>query len=111
MSAWYLFSVMGFYLVCPGTPYYVIGSPCFNEVEIFLPSQKKFKVIVKNNSPENCYIKSAKLNGEPYNKTFLSHFDIIKESTIEFEMSSQSDTNWGCDGNSVPYSLSCEKIK
>lgn len=106
LSAWYIFSVMGFYPVCPGTPYYVIGTPSFNEIELSLSDGKKFKILALNNSSENCYIKSVKLNGEPYHKTYISHFDIINGGTLEFEMTSDDSTGWGCSPDSVPFSLS-----
>ncbi len=111
LSAWYIFSVIGFYPVCPGTPYYVIGSPTFDEVELSLSDGKTFNIIAHNNSPENCYIKSAKLNGEPYQKSYISHFDIINGGTLEFEMTSDSDTGWGCAPESVPFSLSNSFLK
>lgn len=86
MSAWYVLNAMGFYSFCPGEPVYSIGRPMFNQVEISLPSGKTFTVSAKNNSPENKYIQSVKLNGAALNKPFFTHDDILMGGVLEFEM-------------------------
>jgi putative alpha-1,2-mannosidase len=73
MSAWYVFSSIGFYPVNPANGAYVFGSPLFDEAEIELPEGKTFKVVAENNSKQNIYIQSATLNGQPYEKTFITH--------------------------------------
>jgi len=97
LSAWYIFGVMGFYSVCPGTPIYQIGSPSFDKVSVELPDGKFFTVIAENNSPENVYIQSATLNGEPYEKCWLHHDDIMHGGTLVFTMGSEPNTAWGIE--------------
>ena len=86
MSAWYVLNAMGFYSFCPGDPLYSIGRPLFDKVEINLPNGKLFTIIAKNNSPQNLYIQSVKLNGETMKKAFFSHNEILTGGTLEFEM-------------------------
>lgn len=105
MSAWLVFSMVGFYPVCPGMPYYVIGSPSFEESVITLENGKKFTVEAKGYSKENIYIQSATLNGKPYDKSFLMHDDIMNGGTLSFEMGNSPNTNWAASAESLPYSL------
>lgn len=86
MSAWYVFSAMGLYPVNPASGRYDFGSPIFDEVKINLENNKTFTIIANNNSATNLYIASAKLNGEPYDKNYVMHEDIINGGTLEFEM-------------------------
>ncbi len=86
MSAWYVLNAIGFYSFCPGEPIYSIGRPIFDKLEIKLPNGKVFAVIAKNNSPENLYVQSAKLNGTSLSKPFFAHDDILNGGTLEFEM-------------------------
>ena len=94
MSAWYIFASLGFYPVCPGTPYYMIASPIFKKAVLNLENNNKFTIIAKNSTPENIYIQSAKLNGEVYTKNYLLHSDIINGGEIEFVMG-PSPSEWG----------------
>jgi len=95
MSAWYVFASLGFYPVCPGTPYYMIASPSFKKAVIKLENNKKFIIIAHNASPENRYIRSAKLNGKVYTNNYLFHSDILKGGVIEFDMGSTPNMEWG----------------
>jgi len=95
MSAWLIMSAMGFYSVSPGQTDYVIGTPWFPEVEIFLENGKTFKITASNPSKENFYIQSARLNGETYTKNYLSHTDIMAGGHLHFEMSSSPEKTWG----------------
>lgn len=106
MSAWYVFSALGFYPVCPGTPYYVIGSPTFEKAEIRLENGKTFTLIAHNADEENIYIQSATLNGKPYNKNYISHDDIMTGSTLEFVMGNKPCKTWGTAKESCPPSMS-----
>ena len=85
MSAWYVMSAMGFYQVCPGIPLYTIGRPMVDKASIQVAGGR-FDIIVKNNSPENMYVKSAKLNGQELPTPFFSHADLAKGGTLEIEM-------------------------
>ena len=108
MSAFYVFSAMGFYPVTAGMPYYVIGSPIFDKVSINLDNGRTFTVVAKNNSAENKYIQSATLNGKPYNKTYFSHEDILAGGTLEFVMGNRPNKQWGVGEGAVPPSQGSE---
>ncbi|MDR0263150.1 MAG: GH92 family glycosyl hydrolase [Sphingobacterium sp.] len=95
MSAFVVFSQMGFYPVTPGLTSYSIGSPFFQKVRIQLPNGKSFVIIGKNASAKNKYIQSAKLNGQPLNVPQLTHADVLKGGTLEFVMGDSANRNWG----------------
>lgn len=95
MSAFVVFSQMGFYPVTPGSTSYSIGSPFFQKVSIQLPNGKSFVIIGKNASAKNKYIQSAKLNGQPLNVPQLTHADVLKGGTLEFVMGDSANRNWG----------------
>jgi predicted alpha-1,2-mannosidase len=95
MSAFVVFSMMGFYPVTPGIPVYTIGSPSFKKVTINLPDGKKFKIIANNCSKENKYIQKARFNGKELNSPWFTHEDLIKGGTLELEMDSRPNMNWG----------------
>lgn len=102
MSAWYIFSTLGFYPVCPGSAEYAIGSPVFPKVEIPLENGKTFTIIAKNVSPRNIFIQSATLNGRVMDSAFLNHDDILEGKTLELVMGSQPNKAWGKRG-ATPY--------
>ena len=84
MSAWYIFSSMGFYPLDPNSMEYVLGAPQVERVAVALPDGKKFEVVAHGLSAENKYVKSVKLNGKPYNKKTLPHADILAGGKLEF---------------------------
>lgn len=86
MSAWYVFSALGFYPVCPGSDQYVLGAPLVKEATINLENGKTFTVKSVDLSDRNVYVKSIKLNGKPYKKSFLTHTDIVNGGELIFEM-------------------------
>jgi predicted alpha-1,2-mannosidase len=104
MSAWYVFSAMGFYPVAPGELVYSLGSPVFDKLTIHLPEYlyggKDFTVIAENNSPENIYIQSASLNGEPLDRPWIEHADIKNGSTLKLVMGNTPHKNWGLEPKS-----------
>jgi len=102
MSAWYVFNAAGFYPFCPGTPCYLIGSPLFEETVIHLGKGKTFTVRAENNSPENRYIQSARLNGEKSTKSWLTHDTITAGGLLEFEMGPEPNRNWGSGEGDAP---------
>ena len=104
MSAWYVLSAMGFYSVTPGDVNYAIGSPLFEEVELNLENDKTFRILAKNNTPNNKYIQSATLNGKEFSKTFISHFDIINGGELVFEMGPEPNQKWGTKEEDLPVS-------
>ena len=102
MSAWLIFSMMGFYPVCPGMPYYVIGSPMFEEVSIQLQNNKNFIVMTINNSKKNSYIQSARLNGKTFDRSFIWHDEIVKGGELVFVMGDQPNKKWATGAESIP---------
>ncbi len=107
-SAWYVFSAMGFYPVCPGTDEYVIGSPIFNKITLTLENGNKFEIDAANNSKENVYIDAVELNGKEYNKNYLKHATIQNGGKISFKMASSPNKTRGTSPESFPYSMSRE---
>ena len=105
MSAWYLFSAMGFYPVCPGTDQYIIGAPYLPYIKLDLSDGKTLEIKAPGVSDKKRYVKGVKLNGKDYNKTFFTHQDIMNGGTIEFEMSSKPNYDRCLDNDSKPYSL------
>lgn len=86
MSAWYILSSVGFYQVDPAGGRYVFGSPLFDEAILNVGNGKTFRVVAHNNSSENKYIQSAKLNGKPYTRSYIDFKDIVRGGTLEFVM-------------------------
>jgi predicted alpha-1,2-mannosidase len=109
MSAWYIFSVMGFYPVCPGSNEYVIGTPGLSKANINLENGKSFIITANNLSEKNIYIQSITLNGKKYEKLFIRHEDIMNGGELIFEMSSTPNKKLGQTKNVLPYSMSGEK--
>lgn len=107
-SAWYVFSAMGMYTVCPGTDEYIIGSPLFKSVTLNLENGKKVSINSKDNSKDNRYVKNIKLNGKNYTKNYFKHEDLMKGATINFEMTSEANKKRGTDKADFPYSFSNE---
>ena len=101
MSAWYIFSSLGFYPVTPGSNQYIIGSPLFEKATINLENGKAFTIEAKNNSSENKYIKSVKLNGNNYEFSYINHSDIINGGSLVFEMTNKLST-WGTKDEFIP---------
>lgn len=95
MSAFVVFSSMGFYPITPGIPVYTIGSPVFSKVTIDLEGGKKFTVIANNCSVVNKYIQSAKFNGKPLDTPWFSHQDLMNGGTLELEMGPLPNKSWG----------------
>lgn len=94
MSAWYVFSAMGFYPVDPVSGQYEIGTPLFQETKMHLTDGKTFTVLAPEVSKENIYIRSVKLNGKPYDKSYITHEQIMNGSTLELEMTGQPNPAW-----------------
>ena len=101
MSAWYIFSSLGFYPVTPGSNQYIIGSPLFDKATIQFEDGKSFTVEAINNSLENKYIKNVRLNNKAYSYSYLKHSDIVKGGNLVFEMTDRP-TNWGSDEAFIP---------
>jgi len=102
MSAWFVFSALGFYPVCPGDVNYLIGSPLFDRATLHLAGGKTFVIAADHNGPQEFYIQSAKLNGDAFDKTFISHGQITGGGSLEFEMGSSPNFDWGVAPESRP---------
>jgi len=101
-SAWYVFSAMGFYPVCPGRPHYVLGSPLFEECEIDVDGGKTFRIVAHGVSSINKYIQSATLNDEPLNRPWFDHSSLMKGGTLTLHMGSEPNKNWGSSPEVAP---------
>ncbi|HYG38049.1 MAG TPA: GH92 family glycosyl hydrolase [Cytophagales bacterium] len=108
-SAWYVFSSLGFYPVCPGTDQYVIGAPLFKKATVKLENGKSLIINAPNNSAENRYVNAVKVNGQTYSKNWLSHPDLMNGATIDFEMTNQPNKQRGTNEEDFPYSFSREE--
>ena len=96
MSAWYIFSCLGFYPVCPASDYYVIGAPQIPKAVMHLSNGKKISMTANNISDENIYVQSVKLNGKDWNSPFLPCRELKNGGTIEFSMGPRQ-SSWGCN--------------
>lgn len=105
MSAWYVLSALGFYPVQPAGGEYILGSPLMNQATINVGGGKTFQVIANNNSKDNMYIQSAKLNGQPYTKSYINHKDIVAGGTLELEMGATPSKTFGVDKADRPVSV------
>ena len=105
MSAWYVFSAMGFYPVCPGDPYYVIGSPAFEKMTIHLENGKDFIVKAHGVSEDNIYIQSATLDGRKFENSYITHKQILEGGILEFVMGNIPNKNWATKKENCPPSI------
>ncbi len=108
-SAWYVFSALGFYPVCPGTDQYVAGSPLFKRATLHLENGKKLVIDAPGNSAENIYINSATLNGKEYTKLYYRHNDLLNGGTLHLDMSPTPNSDRGTLTEDRPYSFSNEQ--
>ena len=108
-SAWYVFSAMGFYPVCPGSGEYVLGTPYFDEMTLHLENGKTVSIKARNNSEENCYIQQLLLNGAPYSKNYITHTDLMNGATFIYDLGAKPNTHRGTADTDAPYSFSKEK--
>ncbi|WEK35535.1 MAG: GH92 family glycosyl hydrolase [Candidatus Pseudobacter hemicellulosilyticus] len=105
-SAWYVFSSMGFYPVCPGTSQYVLGTPLFKKMTLKLDNGKTLQINAPNNSDVNQYVQSVKRNGVVETKNFVDHFDLMKGGVLEFQMGANPNKGRGATSAAYPFSLS-----
>ncbi|MDX8566874.1 GH92 family glycosyl hydrolase [Elizabethkingia sp. HX XZB] len=109
-SAWYVFSALGFYPVTPATNQYVLGAPLFKEATIHLENGKKIEIKAPQNSQENIYVESLKVNNQPYSKNWLNHQELMKGAVLNFDMKAQPNKERGSQEKDFPYSMSTEKL-
>ena len=105
-SAWYVFTALGFYPVCPGSNEYVMGAPYFKKATITLENGKKLEISAPKNSDANRYIRSLNYNGKNYTKNYLNHFDLLKGGRLVFDMDNKPNKGRGINESDFPYSFS-----
>ncbi|MFD1768597.1 GH92 family glycosyl hydrolase [Sphingobacterium suaedae] len=105
MSAWYVLSALGFYQVSPAGGPFVFGSPLFDRATLRVGGDKVFELIAHGNSADNKYIQRVKLNGQVYDKSYISYEDIQKGGTLEFEMGNEPSVTFGVANDARPYSV------
>ncbi len=108
-SAWYVFSAMGFYPVCPGTDQYVLGAPLFPRMTLELENGRKVEIEAPNNSRENLYVRELRLNGKSHGRNWVGHFDLMKGAKLRFEMADKPNTTRGTQESAAPFSFSKEQ--
>ena len=107
-SAWYVFSALGFYPVCPGTDEYVLGAPLFKKATLHLENGRSLVIDAANNSSENMYIESLRLDGNEYTKNYVKHEDLLKGGVLKFDMGNKPNLQRGIHPEDYPYSFSNE---
>lgn len=105
-SAWYVFSALGFYPVCPGSDEYIIGSPLFNKTTVILENGKQITITSANNNKENRYIDSMTLNGKNHTKTYLTHEQLLTGASIDLRMTDKPNEQKKITDTDLPYSFS-----
>ncbi len=107
-SAWYVFSALGFYPVCPGTDQYVLGAPLFKKATLHFENGKTLVIDAPENSDTNIYMENMKVNGQDYTKNYITHSTLQNGGTVEISMGSQPNKSRGVAPEDAPYSFSKE---
>ncbi len=105
-SAWYVFSALGFYPVCPGSDEYILGSPLFRRATIHLENGAEIEIDAPENAPENRYVDAMQLDGKPWEHNFLRWSDLRDGARVRFDMQAEPETGRGTDDGALPYSMS-----
>ena len=108
-SAWYVFSAMGFYPVCPGAGEYVLGAPYFDEMTLHLENGRNVSIKANGNTDDNCYVNSLTLNGKPYSKNYIKRSDLMQGAQFVYDMSAKPNYSRGTAESDAPYSFSKTK--
>lgn len=108
-SAWYVFSAMGFYPVCPGAGEYVLGAPYFDEMTLHLENGRNVSIKANDNTDDNCYVNSLTLNGKPYSKNYIKRSDLMQGAQFVYTMSAKPNYSRGTAESDAPYSFSKTK--
>ena len=107
-SAWYIFTAMGFYPVCPGSNQYVLGAPYFKKMTLHLENGKDVVVAAPENSDENRYVQKLTVNGAEYAVNYVNHVDLIQGAKMDYVMGPRANENRGTSAEAAPYSFSKE---
>jgi predicted alpha-1,2-mannosidase len=110
MSAWLLFTALGFYPVAPGSNEYVIGRPFVDEATLHVANGKTFKVVADHLDASHAYVKAVTLNGRPLSRAFLRHEELMQGGELRFTMSTKADAVWSMQRLELPYSMTQERL-
>ena len=110
-SAWYVFSALGFYPVCPGSDEYVVGSPLFRKAAIHLENGKTVEIEAPENGPENRYVSGMTVDGKAAGRTFLKYGELLEGANIRFDMQPEPEKDRGTKPGDAPYSMSREDCR
>jgi len=102
MSAFAVFSAMGFYPTTPGLPIYAFGSPIFSKVTLHLENGQRFTLTAPQSSPANKYIQSVKINGKPWDKTWFGHDVLVNGGRVQIELGDRPNKAWGVGPDAAP---------
>ncbi len=105
-SAWYVFSAMGFYPVCPGSGQYVLGTPYFDKMTLHLPKGKTLTIIADNQQADNCYVGTMTIDGQAYDKNYLEHETLMQGGVINYQLQAKPNQQRGITESAAPYSFS-----
>jgi predicted alpha-1,2-mannosidase len=111
MSAWLMFTAMGFYPVAPGSNQYVLGRPFADRIALNLHNGRRFVVTAEGLSDENLYVQSVALNGQPLTRSWIGHEEIMAGGTLHFVMGAEPNTTWGAAAGARPYSMSAYGVQ
>ncbi|OWQ78311.1 GH92 family glycosyl hydrolase [Stenotrophomonas maltophilia] len=106
MSAWYVFTALGFYPVAPGSGEYILGRPFLPKTAMRLPNGKTFTIVAEGLDDAHTYVGSVTLNGKPLQRTFLRHDEILAGGELRFSMQAEPNKDWPGQGAQAPYSMS-----
>jgi putative alpha-1,2-mannosidase len=106
MSAWLVFTSLGFYPVAPASNQYVLGRPFVPRATVHLPNHHTFTVVADGLSETNAFVQAVTLNGRPLDRTFITHEEILAGGELRFVMSPKEQASWSQKQHTAPYSLS-----
>ncbi|MNN19182.1 Glycosyl hydrolase family 92 [compost metagenome] len=106
MSAWYVFTALGFYPVTPGSNQYIIGRPFLPRATLNLPNGKRFSIVANGLDDAHAYVGSVTLNGKPLDRAYLTHEEILAGGELHFTMQAEPNREWATDAAKLPYSMS-----
>jgi putative alpha-1,2-mannosidase len=108
MSAWYVFTALGFYPAAPGSNQYSLGRPFVRKATLNLPNGKRFSVVADGLSDANAYVGGVTLDGKPLHRAFITHQELMAGGELRFAMQAQPDKDWPGAGAQAPYSMSAQ---
>jgi putative alpha-1,2-mannosidase len=108
MSAWYVFTALGFYPVAPGSNQYILGRPFLRKAVLDLPNGKRFTIVADDLDDAHPYVGNVTLDGKPLDRVFITHQEIMRGGELRFAMQAQPNRDWPGPDAQAPYSMSAE---